>query len=166
MEGELESSNEAAQKPEALETIVAGGVVVALLDAANAVVFWYFYRGTEPHVIFQSIAAGLYGRESFSGGMTTAWVGALLHCVIAFGIAATFYLGPLALPVPYERAVLRGMTSGATVPPRGGRIVIPLSNTTPAPFRPAWFAANFGGHVLLVGLPVALIARWSARRRH
>jgi len=160
----LKSSNEPAQRPRALKTIVIGGIVVALLDAANAVTFWYFYRGTEPHVIFQSIAAGLYGRASYSGGMTTAWIGALLHCVIAFGISTAYYLGCLKAPLLYKRAVLCGTTYGAIVYLVMNRIVIPLSNTTTGPFRPAWFAANFGGHLLLVGLPVALIARWSAAR--
>jgi hypothetical protein len=165
MEDTLGSPNESTSGPRAIESIVAGGIAVALLDAANAVLFWYFYRGTEPHVIFQSIAAGLYGRASFSGGMTTAWIGALLHCVIAFGVATTYYLGCLATPLLYRRAVLCGMTYGAIVYLVMNRIVIPLSNATPAPFRPAWFAANFGGHLLLVGLPVALIARWSATRK-
>lgn len=160
----MNNSNDSTGRPKALETIVLGGAAVATLDISNAILFWLLYRGTPPRVILQSVAAGLYGRESFAGGMTTAAIGALLHCLIAFGVATAFFLGCLATPLLYRRPVISGMTYGALVYLVMNRIVIPLSNANQAAFNPAWFAANFGGHLLLVGLPVALIARWSATR--
>lgn len=160
----MESSIGAMDRPRAIDTIVLGGAAVAVLDAANAVVFWNLYRGTSPRVIFQSIAAGIQGRDAFSGGMESALLGALLHCVIALGVAAAYHFAAVAASVLHRRPVLFGMLYGALVYLVMNRIVIPLSNTSVAPFNPAWFAANFGGHLLLVGLPVALIAHWSAGR--
>lgn len=164
LEESLRVSNDPTRRPSALQTIVLGGAAVAVLDIANAIIFWHLYRGTPPRVILQSVAAGIYGRSSFSGGMATASIGALLHCVIAFSVAATYYLAALRLPVLYRRPLVCGMAYGALVYLVMNRIVIPLSNANQGAFNPAWFAANFGGHLLLVGLPVALIARWSATR--
>jgi hypothetical protein len=50
-ESALESSTMVQGRPRALETILLGGVAVAVLDATLAMVFWWLERGTEPHVI-------------------------------------------------------------------------------------------------------------------
>lgn len=162
----METPNESIRRPKAFTTIVLGGAAVATLDIANAIVFWHLYRGTPPRMIFQSVAAGIFGRESFSGGVTTASIGALLHCLIAFSIASVWYLGCRAVPALNRRPVIFGMAYGALVYLVMNRIVIPLSNANQAAFNPAWFAANFGGHLVLVGLPVALIGYWSSHRAH
>jgi hypothetical protein len=50
------------------------------------------------------------------------------------------------------------------------KIIVPLSAitkpATPPPFSWASFLNGVIGHALLVGLPVALIARWSAKKNH
>ncbi len=155
----------AVARPKALETILLGGMAVAVLDASNAITFWALYRGTQPHVIFQSVAAGLLGRDAFSGGMAAAWLGALLHFLIACGIAATYYLASLAKPVLHERPVTYGMMYGAGVYVVMNYVVVPLSKASPPAFIPGWFVANLVGHIVLVGLPIALIAHRSAMRR-
>jgi hypothetical protein len=42
---------------------------------------------------------------------------------------------------------------------------VPLSRASPPPDIPAWFADGILAHLLLVGLLLAFIARWSANRR-
>ena len=154
-------------RPRALETILLGGAVIAILDIANAMTFWALYRGTEPRVVLQSVAAGLLGRPAaFSGGAPTAWLGAFLHVFIASCIAAVYYAACVCLPFLLKRPFVSGAAYGAVVYLVMNYAVVPLSRTRPAPFVPAWFLANFLGHVLLVGMPLALIARWSASRRH
>jgi len=155
----------AVARPQALETILLGGIAVAVLDASNAITFWALYKGTQPHVIFQSIAAGVLGRDAFSGGMAAAWLGALLHFLIACGIAAAYYLASLAKPVLHERPVPCGMMYGAVVYLVMNHVVVPLSRANSPAFIPGWFVANLVGHIVLVGLPVALIAHRSATRR-
>lgn len=152
-------------RPRAFDAIIYGGATVAILDAANAVVFWWLYRGTRPVVIFQSIAAGLLGRESFSGGVTTASLGAVLHCVISLGVATAYYFAARNWSWLRARPVMSGVLYGGIVYAVMNRVVIPLSNARQPSFNPAWFAANFGGHLLLIGLPLAFIVHWSAQRK-
>jgi uncharacterized membrane protein YagU involved in acid resistance len=152
-------------RPRALETILLGGAAIAILDIANAMSFWALYRGTEPRVILQSVAAGLLGRPAFSGGAPAAWLGAFLHMFIACAIAAAYYAACVRRPSLLGRPLAYGAIYGAAVYLVMNQVVVPLSRARPVPFTLAWFLANFMGHVLLVGMPVAFIARWSASRR-
>lgn len=151
-------------RPRAFDTIVRGGVVAALLDIALAMGFWWFYNGASPQVILQSIAAGLLGKESFAGGMGTAALGAFLHLVIACVMAAVYYLGCLRWPVLFRRPIFCGAVYGVLLYLAMSYVVLPLSKAAPLPFIPSWFLASVASHVVLVGIPIALVARWSAAR--
>ena len=153
-----------AERPRALEAILLGGSAVAVLDIANAMTFWALYRGTAPHVILQSIAAGLLGQDAFTLGASSALLGAFLHFFIACGVATVYYAACVLRPILIWRPATYGAIYGAVVYLVMNHVVVPLSHARPVPFIPAWFFDNLIGHVLLVGPPVAFIARWSARR--
>ena len=154
-----------AGRPRALDTILLGGGAVALLDIANAMTFWALYRGTSPQRILQSIAVGLLGNDAFTGGAGSALLGAFLHVFIACGIASVYWAACMFWPGLITRPAPYGMTYGAVVYLVMNQVVLPLSRVGPVPFILPWFLANFIGHVLLVGPPVAFVARWSARRQ-
>lgn len=157
--------NAATARPRASDVIAFGGVAAALLDIALAMTFWWFYNGASPVVILQSIAAGLLGKDSFAGGMETATLGALLHLFIACVMAAVYYLGCLRWPVLFQRPVSCGAIFGVLLYLAMSYVVLPLSQALPLPFIPSWFLASIASHVLLVGIPIALVARWSAAHR-
>lgn len=151
-------------KPKAVETIALGGLVVGVLDLIDAVAFFGLYYGVAPKRIFQSIAAGVYGRDaSVAGGWQTAITGIILHFVIATLIAAVFYTGTRFLPVLYKKAVICGLIYGVICYFVMQHVVIPLSNAPSGGFSWPPFLNGVIGHALVVGLPVALIARWSAK---
>jgi len=158
------SSPRATGRPRPFETILLGGAAVAVLDIANAMIFWALYRGTPPRVILQSVAAGLQGKEALSGGAASALLGALLHLFIACGVAAAYWAACMIWPAIIQRPFLFGALHGGLVYLVMNFVVLPLSQAPPGTFRPAWFLDNFIGHLLLVGPPAALIARWSASR--
>lgn len=158
------STNPDATRPRAGETILGGGVAAALLDITLAMSFWWFYNGASPQVILQSIAAGLLGKDSFAGGLGTAALGGFLHLFIACVMAAVYYLGCLRWPVLYRRPVFFGAVYGVVLYLAMSYVVLPLSKASPLPFIPSWFLASVLSHVVLVGIPIALVARWSAAR--
>ena len=151
-------------RPRAGETILLGGIVAALLDIALAMTFWWFYNGASPLAILQSIAAGLLGKDSFAGGMGTVALGAFLHFFIACVMATVYYLGCRRWPVLFRRPVFYGTVYGALLFLAMTYVVLPLSKASPLPFIPSWFLASVLSHVVLVGIPIALLARWSAAR--
>jgi hypothetical protein len=153
-------------RPSAFKAIVFGGLAVGVLDLIDAVTFFGLYYAVPPVRIFQSIAAGVYGRDaSREGGWSTAVQGILLHFVIATLIATVYYIGTRFLPVLYKKPVICGLIYGVICYFVMQLVVVPLSNAPSSgiTINPA-FWNGIVGHALLVGLPVALIARWSAYR--
>lgn len=166
MNDSTSASSVDAGRPRALQAIVFGGLAVGVLDILDAMIFFGIRNGARPVRILQSIAAGVYGREaSLNGGWKTAALGLVLHFFIATVLATIYYLGSLALPILIRYAVICGMAYGVAVFFVMNRIVVPLSAIGPARGPMPWgpFLNGVIGHALLVGLPIALIARWSAK---
>ena len=151
------------KRPRALDTILYGGLVVGVLDGLFALVFYGLILGVKPLRIFQSVAAGLLGRASFEGGVKTFLLGVLLHFVVATCIAAVYYAASLMLPVLIRHAVVSGLIYGMIAYLVMNYVVIPLSAATPGRFSWHTFLPAFIAHAFLVGLPLALLARRSAR---
>jgi hypothetical protein len=131
--------------------VLLGGLLAGIGDTLLAV---GMYR-VSPVVVYQAVAAGLLGRESFRGGLATAALGMLLHFFIATTAAASYFGAGARLPVLRERAVPCGLAFGVAVYFFMKEIVVPLSAARPIAF---WWS-GLVGHALLVGLPIALAAR-------
>ncbi len=151
------------QRPRAFDTILYGGLVIGILDGLFALVFYGLILGATPMRIFQSVASGLLGKASYEGGIPTFLLGILLHFVVALCIAAVFYVVSLKLPVLIHHAVVCGLIYGMLAYLGMNYVVIPLSAIGFRPFSLSLFLPAFIGHALLVGLPIALIVRRSAK---
>jgi hypothetical protein len=139
--------------------ILVGGTLVAVLDLASAIIPW-LPSGVPPIRILQAVAAGLYGRESFQGGWSTALVGLACHVLIAFTWTTAFYLASRKLRVMTERPILSGVLYAEIVYGVMNYVVMPLSAIGRGP-RYNWQHLISGpvGHVFFVGLPIALAVR-------
>ena len=163
----MTEQNSAAAKPRAFETIVYGGLAIGVLDFLDATLFFGLYAGVGFTRIWQSVAAGLLGTEAArAGGWNTALLGILLHFVVATCVATVYYIGAANFPFLIRRPVISGVLFGVIAHLVMKYVVVPLSAIgTVSPYNLPNFLNSIIGHALLVGLPVALIARWSAKRR-
>lgn len=93
----------------AFKTIVCGGLAVGVLDGLFALVYYGLILSAQTLRIFQSVAAGLLGKDSFEGETPTFLLGILLHFVVAACIAGVYYLASLKLPILIRRAVVCGL---------------------------------------------------------
>lgn len=152
-------------RPRALPTILLGGSIAGLLDGLDAVIFYRAAFAVPPGRLFQGIAAGLLGRASFRGGWRTVVLGIALHFTVAIGAAAFFYAASLLIPALFRHLWFCGPGFGVGLYLFMQHVVIPLSaipkRTHPAPLID--IADQLFAHMLCVGLPIALIARRSAR---
>jgi hypothetical protein len=155
----------AAGRPRAVHVVVHGGLAAGLLDIVNATIFWFLYNGASPVRILQSVAAGLLGPAAFAGGKTTAALGLFLHFFIAVGMAAVYWLACLRWPALLGRPVMAGISYGVAAWLAMEHIVVPLSRAQPPPFILPWVIDSVLAHVVLIGLLLAFVARWSANRR-
>ncbi|HKO58488.1 MAG TPA: hypothetical protein VJ276_21665 [Thermoanaerobaculia bacterium] len=142
--------------------LVLGSLTLAALDITDAIVFWFLYRGVMPMRIFQSVAAGLLGRDAaIHGGLRTALLGAALHLFIATCIVLTYYLASLRLPLLARHPVLCGLAYGVAVWLVMTFVVVPLSAAQGGRLTLPVALNGVVGHMLFVGLPAALAARRS-----
>lgn len=134
----------------------------ALLAGTLDLVFactWWGVQGVSPLRIGQSIAAGVMGPASFQGGMATATLGAGLHYAIMLGMAAAYFLAARRLPALRTRPLACGALYGLLLYAVMNHVVVPLSAAGPGPDDTAWMLASIAAHVLLVGIPIAWLAR-------
>jgi uncharacterized membrane protein YagU involved in acid resistance len=144
--------------------VVLGAIVIGTLDILYAIVFWY-PRGVAPARIFQSIAAGLYGPASFSGGTRTVVIGAALHYFIALCIVLVYWLAGRRYEILLRRPILYGSVYGILVYMVMNYVVIPLSATNRPAFLLSWVVCSVLVHAFLIGVPAALFARAAVRAR-
>ena len=145
-----------ADRPRAARAIVWGGLLAGVGDIMFAfVVSWL--RGVGPVRVLQSVASGLLGRAATEGGLATAALGALLHFLIAFIWAAVYWTASRRLKVLVERPVVCGLLYGVVVYFLMYFVVLPLSAIYfPLTRTASSILLNAAGHMLLVGLPIAL----------
>jgi len=154
------------KRPRAFSTIVYGGLMVGLLDLLFAFTLYWLILGAPPLRIFQTVAAGVIGRSAATaGGVRTFLLGILLHFIVAICIALVYYLATLLLPGLIRHAVVSGLTYGVIAYFGMKYVVLPLSALGQGGRLPRLpiLLTEIVGHAVLVGLPIALLARRSAR---
>lgn len=150
--------------PKPFETIVYGGFAIGILDGIFALVFYHLILGAPLLRIFQSVAAGVLGREAaFNGGLSTFLLGVVLHFVVAMLIATVYFIVSSKLNILIKQAIFFGLLYGMIAYLVMNYIVIPLSRADSGTKSLQNFVIEIVGHAFLVGLPVALIARRSAK---
>jgi hypothetical protein len=157
----------AAVRNTAARRILLAGAVVALLDITFAYVYFALVLRLVPGLqgVFQSIAAGLLGRDAFQGGPAAAALGAVLHVFIAYAWTCIFF----AAVRSWEglRRAVRTTTGAAVVGLVFGMIiwvvmdlvVLKLSRARSLPPSNPRFWINLAQHAVMIGLPVVLIVR-------
>jgi hypothetical protein len=147
------------EKSNAFKAVVFGGLLTGILDLTAACVNSGL-RGTSPVRVFQAIASGLLGADSYQGGAATALLGVFLHFVIAFGAAAVYYFASRRFKFLINRPVISGILYGVAVYWFMQLIVLPLSNFPGrGRFVLEQIVIGLIIHILFVGLPIALVVR-------
>ena len=132
-------------------------LLAGLLGGTGDFVFALVYYGWRLRV-FQSVAAGLIGREAaFAGGIPTFLLGVGLHFLIAVIWAALFWAGSRAVPLLRRHALPAGLLYGLVIYLGMNCVVIPLSALHGRPWPPSLDPWPIISHLLVVGLPIALI---------
>ena len=135
-----------------------GTLTVGTLDALDAVIFFYLFRGTTPVQIFQGIASGLVGRAAFSGGARTTLLGVAIHYFIAFMVVLTFLVVSRRVSTLRRWPLWAGLAYGIVVWLFMNLVVLPLSVGRPR-FLPPVVTNGLLIHMFGVGLPSSLFAR-------
>jgi hypothetical protein len=142
-----------------LAYVLAGGLVAGALDIGYAWLFWAVKAGLAAQRIFQSVAAGLLGKASFTGGWPTALLGLGLHFLIATSMALTYYLVARRRPLLRVHPLACGAGYGLILYAIMNFVVVPLSAASGGSTDPLWIALSVAVHMLFIGIPIALFTR-------
>lgn len=139
----------------ALKAILWGGLLAGLGDW----LFAHFHYGWRMGV-FQNVAGGLLGRDvAREGGVPMYLFGTVLHFLIAFIWAALFWGLSRRLPVLTRHAIPAGLAYGFFVYLGMNCVVLPLSALNVPLQMPPPLSGPAIAHLILVGPPIALMAR-------
>jgi len=145
--------------------VAIAALVAGSLDLLFAFTFWGLH-GVGPVRILQSIAAGWLGRaDAAAGGMAAAILGFVSHYGIVLVMAWVYYRAARMWPALAQRPWLYGALYGIVLFVVMTWAVVPLSAAGNGHLTP-WqssFPLHIAGHMLLVGIPIALGARRALR---
>jgi hypothetical protein len=139
-----------------------GTAIAGTLDIVYAIVFYGLRSGIAAIRILQSVASGLLGAPAYRGGVPTALLGLALHFAIMFAIAVLFTAASRRLAPLRQHAVVAGAAYGLAVYAVMNYVVLPLSAFPQRAGGPATLVIALGllVHVVLVGIPIALCAKY------
>jgi len=113
-----------------------------------------------PYRILQSVASGILGQRTYALGWQSATLGLFLHFLIAFGAATVYWIASRHIRFLIDRPILAGLIYGECVYLFMNFVVVPLSAIHHFPkFTLPQILTGPIGHTILVGLPIALMAR-------
>jgi hypothetical protein len=151
-----------ARSNDTVKAILLAGLAAGILDITAACVI-FGLRGASPLEVFQSVASGLLGSETYKGGWATALLGGLLHFFIATVAAAVYHSASRALRFLVRRPAISGLLYGVAVYLFMNLVVLPLSAVPKHPFVLDRALMMVVVHMLCVGLPIALVTRRYSR---
>lgn len=147
---------------------VAGALLATTLDLTFASVYWAALHDLPPARVMQTIAAYWgFGRDAYAGGIATATLGAALFFARMILLAVIYQLAARRYTALVERPYTWGALFGLAIYFSNKYVVVPLIGAMPqaasADNDLAWMYSCILAHMLLVGIPLALFARYSAR---
>lgn len=139
--------------------VLGAAAIAGVVDISYAAVFWWFKAGVAPSRILKSVAAGLLGRDAFTGGPAIAALGLGLHFLNATIMAVAWYAIARRWQLLVDRAVVMGAGYGLLLYGIMNYVVIPLSAASAGSRDPLWVGLTIAIHVFGVGIPIAACTR-------
>lgn len=144
------------------EIILLAGFLVGTLDILAAIIQTYLYGGKAVK-IFRYIASGVFGEDSFTGGLSYAFYGAAFHYLIAFVWTILFFLLYPRINLLKQNRLLTGVGYGVFIWIIMNLVVLPLSNVPRSSFDLISAATGMLVLIAAVGLPLSyLVSRFFA----
>jgi len=145
----------AVRRPQVLKAIVAGGLTAATFDYIAASLIYHLPLA----MVGRAVARGWFGKASMKGGTDVMVIGVVSHYAILLVAAAIFVLTSLRFPILRRMAWITGPIFGVCIYVVMHFVILPLSAAGPGNPKGIQFVEEFGGHMFVIGLPIALWAR-------
>ena len=149
----------------AAKTILWSGFIAGNLDAIAGIIAYFVYFSLNPFQVLQFIASGIYGPSAIDGGALMVVAGLLLHFLIAYVVAIIYFYAYPKIALLSKYKVAAGLVYGLGIWLVMNLLVLPHSSIPKSPFDAGLATVGIIWHMLLVGLPIAIITgRYYANR--
>ncbi len=127
------------------------------LDILAAVLLTLIY-GADPLRMLRRVGSGAFP-DAPQWGLAGSAAGLLVHYALMAVMAAAFVLAADRMPALKRRPLLWGILYGLVTYVVMNLIVVPWRFARPLPADPVAIGTQLFCHIVLVGIPIALIAR-------
>lgn len=141
----------------ALKTILWSGLIAGLLDSLAGIVVYYIWFDLNPLQVLQFIASGIYGPSAINGGVSYIMIGLFFHFVIAYAVAIIYFYAFPKISILREYKVASGLVFGLGIWLVMNLLILPYTNIPKSPFDAELGIVGIIWHMVLVGLPIAII---------
>jgi hypothetical protein len=138
--------------------ILWAGLVVGTADIAAAFLHYFIVTGKNPERVLWFIASGIWGKNAYSGGLSMAVAGLILHYLIAYAFTFLFFFIYPRLNLASKNKILTGLFYGIFIWLIMNLIVVPLSNTQKIGFSIKPTVIGIFILVVAIGIPLSFIA--------
>ena len=145
-------------KPIALATLISG-----TLDILFAMILTSLY-GREIGNMLRYVGSGPFPQATDMGA-SGAILGLLVHFALMAIMAAVYVFAAGRIPALIEKPIQWGVVYGLATYVVMNWLVVPIRFGTPLPPSPLSMATQLFAHIVLVGIPIALIASRYLRPR-
>lgn len=148
------------------KTMLWSGTIAGVLDAIAGVIVYYIFFGFNPFQVLQFIASGVHGPKAINSGIPMILAGTFYHFVIAFVVAIIYFFAFPKIKLLQKSVTLMGLIYGAGIWFVMNLLILPYTNIPKGPFDINLAIVGIIWHMILVGLPIALItAKYYAKGR-
>jgi hypothetical protein len=147
-----------------LKPILIGTLVAGTLDILAAIGLTLYYGRRTVAEMLRGVAAGPFPDAPSWGAAGTA-LGLAVHFALMAAMVTIFMLAASRWRRLWEKPRLWGLLYGLATYVAMNLIVVPLRWPAAFPPSPLSVATQLFCHIVLVGIPIALIARRHLRRR-
>ena len=144
-------------------TIAFATLTAGALDILFAIVLTLLY-GRDPAGMLRYVASGPFPQATDMGAAGSA-LGLLTHFTLMAIMATLFVLAARQWPSLLYKPIQSGIIYGLITYVAMNWIVVPLRFDTPLPPAPIAIATQLFAHIILVGIPIAMIAARYLRTR-
>ncbi len=140
--------------------VLLAGLITGTLDILSAFVYFSIASHGQPvSRILVYISSGVFGKAAFNAGPAMVWWGLLFHYLIALIWSFVFFLIYPKLPAIRQHPVATGIVYGLLVWCVMNLVVLPLSLVPHGPLRLVNSVINMAILMVMIGIPLALMAR-------
>lgn len=143
-------------------TIAIATLVAGTLDILFAMILTLWF-GREIPGMLRYVASGPFPAATEMGG-AGAILGLLTHFVLMGIMATAFVLAARARPSLLARPIQWGIVYGLITYVVMNWLVVPIRFDVPLPPKPLSIATQLFAHIVLVGIPIALVTARTLRR--